>query len=131
MSDSASEMESKPSVDKPMAWYRYETLMGHRMRVYYETQAWPDLLPLYDRPAAPASAAGREEWRKVSANDATRQVAWIDRDAQYVGKFDSKGARYLLNLPQFSALPSPAPVAAEGGTVEILEIDDNGERNWR
>lgn len=53
---------------KPVAWYRIENVG----RVYYETEAWSDMTPLYETPVsaiAPTALELAEQW-KGRADDA-------------------------------------------------------------
>ena len=74
----------KRDESKPVAWFRIE----NGMRVYYETEAWPDMTPLYLAPSAT---------RAISPSPDTLWVVWFeDKDhgpEVFFGPGAEEGAR--------------------------------------
>lgn len=109
-----SEMESKPSVDKPVEMRVVQNSSGQIHLTNPDGSAF-DMSKHVGAtfrvisPAAPASAAGREEW---SDTIMAQWDYWRNQIAS--GDTSSAPRDWFEALALHAALPTPAPVAAEG-----------------
>jgi hypothetical protein len=56
-------MKPKQEKGEPVAWFRYE----YQDRIYYETKAWDDCLPLYTTPQPAQKPLMLEKFREMEA----------------------------------------------------------------